>query len=84
MTAVKWNVVTSTWDDAGELDAQFCPGTDNTIGGKININTNKSIYASNGTWMDHPAFTFNGIKLTVPKAGDYKLEGWGAESGGGG
>ena len=59
--------ITSKWSmnpSIANIDLKFSIGTDDTVGGEVTIVNTGSANDSNGTWTNHPAFTFGDKELT--------------------
>jgi prepilin-type N-terminal cleavage/methylation domain-containing protein len=60
--------ISSNWhvNTTGTIDVQFSKGLDDNWNKAVigNISVAESANASNGTWTNHPAFTFGDIELT--------------------
>jgi hypothetical protein len=60
--------ISSGWHTAtsGTIGVQFTKGTNDNWNSSVigNINTDTTANASNGTWTNHPAFTFGSTELT--------------------
>jgi prepilin-type N-terminal cleavage/methylation domain-containing protein len=57
--------ISSGWHTAttGTIDVQFSIGIDDTRSGTVTLDTGTTSNASNGTWTNHPTFTFGTTEL---------------------